>query len=129
MNNEDYMQRALELAKQARGRTSPNPLVGAVIVKEGEIIGEGYHQAAGQAHAEINALEQAGDKAKGASKAIGYGQVGYQAARNYLGMNDPEPQADPTIHQPLQKSYDGRTPQSGDMGAGGDLTLALSKLK
>ncbi len=62
-----YMQRALELASRARGRTSPNPLVGAVIVKEGQIIGEGYHQKAGTPHAEIHALKSAGVKASGAS--------------------------------------------------------------
>ena len=48
-----YMRRALALAAQARGRTSPNPLVGAVIVQGGEVVGEGYHQAAGGAHAEF----------------------------------------------------------------------------
>ena len=42
-----FMQRALDLARQAKGRTSPNPLVGAVIVKDGKVIGEGYHKKAG----------------------------------------------------------------------------------
>ena len=62
-----FMQRALALAKKAKGRTSPNPLVGAVIVKDGKIIGEGYHQKAGTAHAEIHALSAAGENAKGAT--------------------------------------------------------------
>ena len=61
------MERALALAAQARGRTSPNPLVGAVIVREGEVVGEGYHQKAGEAHAEIHALNQAGALARGAT--------------------------------------------------------------
>lgn len=61
------MQRALELAKRARGRTSPNPLVGAVLVKDGTVVGEGYHHNAGGAHAEINALRDAGDRARGAT--------------------------------------------------------------
>ncbi len=56
MNDQDYMLRALELAKRGAGRTSPNPMVGAVIVKNGRIIGEGYHQKCGEAHAERNAL-------------------------------------------------------------------------
>ncbi|MEN6326808.1 MAG: bifunctional diaminohydroxyphosphoribosylaminopyrimidine deaminase/5-amino-6-(5-phosphoribosylamino)uracil reductase RibD [Syntrophomonas sp.] len=56
-----FMQRALDLAAMARGRTSPNPLVGAVIVKAGEIIGEGYHRKAGTPHAEVHALNAAGD--------------------------------------------------------------------
>jgi diaminohydroxyphosphoribosylaminopyrimidine deaminase/5-amino-6-(5-phosphoribosylamino)uracil reductase len=55
------MQRCLELARQAVGRTSPNPLVGCVIVQEGQIIGEGFHPAAGQPHAEVFALRAAGD--------------------------------------------------------------------
>jgi len=71
MTNKDdqrFMRRALELAARARGRTSPNPLVGAVLVKDGQIIGEGYHQRAGTPHAEINALNAAGrERAKGAS--------------------------------------------------------------
>ena len=61
------MQRALDLARQAKGRTSPNPLVGAVIVKDGKVIGEGYHQKAGSPHAEVHALNAAGEGAKGAT--------------------------------------------------------------
>ena len=60
------MQRALALARQALGTTSPNPAVGAVIVKEGAMIGEGFTLPAGQRHAEIGALEQAGAAAPGA---------------------------------------------------------------
>lgn len=59
------MNRALALAQQGKGRTSPNPLVGAVIVNAGQIVGEGYHQKAGEPHAEIHALRAAGEKAKG----------------------------------------------------------------
>ena len=58
------MARALELAEKGRGLTRPNPLVGAVVVKEGQIIAEGYHQKLGAAQAEINALEQAGEAAE-----------------------------------------------------------------
>lgn len=65
--DEYYMQRALALAAKARGCTSPNPLVGAVIVKDGLVIGEGWHHAAGTPHAEIHALRQAGQTAKGAT--------------------------------------------------------------
>ncbi len=61
-----YMKRAIALAKLATGHTSPNPLVGAVVVKDNTIIGEGYHHKAGTAHAEVHALNQAGDNAKGA---------------------------------------------------------------
>jgi len=61
-----FMQRALRLAKKGMGTTSPNPMVGCILVKNGEIIGEGFHGKAGEAHAEIIALESAGQRAKGA---------------------------------------------------------------
>jgi len=63
----DYMQRALALARQALGNTSPNPAVGAVIVRDGVIVGEGQTQPAGSWHAEIMALRQAGEAAQGAT--------------------------------------------------------------
>ena len=66
-NDESWMRRALELAERGRGHVEPNPLVGAVLVRDGEIIGEGWHQQFGQAHAEINALAMAVDKAHGAT--------------------------------------------------------------
>lgn len=67
MNNNIYfMQRALSLALKARGRTFPNPLVGALVVKDGKIVGKGYHKKAGLPHAEVEALTGAGKEAKGA---------------------------------------------------------------
>jgi len=67
MNNDFiYMNRAWELALQGWGRTSPNPMVGAVLVKNGKIIAEGYHHYCGGDHAEIDALKKAGLKARGA---------------------------------------------------------------
>lgn len=65
--DERYMWLALDLAAQGMGGTSPNPMVGAVLVKDGEIIGTGYHQKAGGPHAEVIALDAAGDKARGAT--------------------------------------------------------------
>ncbi|NNG43495.1 bifunctional diaminohydroxyphosphoribosylaminopyrimidine deaminase/5-amino-6-(5-phosphoribosylamino)uracil reductase RibD [Pseudoalteromonas sp. NEC-BIFX-2020_002] len=62
-----FMARAIELAKQGRFTTTPNPNVGCVLVKGGQIIGEGFHQLAGQGHAEVNALAMAGSQAKGAT--------------------------------------------------------------
>ena len=59
MPEEKYMRRAIELAKKGSGHVNPNPLVGAVIVKDGEIIGEGYHECYGQLHAERNAIANA----------------------------------------------------------------------
>lgn len=62
-----FMQRAIRLAKRGHYTTSPNPRVGCVIVLNGEVVGEGFHQKAGQGHAEVHALKQAGVKAKGAT--------------------------------------------------------------
>lgn len=64
--DESYMRRALEIARYAEGRTSPNPLVGAVVVNHGRIVGMGWHRKAGTEHAEIHALRQAGQLAQGA---------------------------------------------------------------
>ncbi|WDT81186.1 MAG: hypothetical protein MPW14_05395 [Candidatus Manganitrophus sp.] len=61
----DYMKRALRLARKGRGKTSPNPMVGAVIVKNGGVVGEGFHPGPGAPHAEVIALTQAGKRAKG----------------------------------------------------------------
>ena len=58
-NHENYMARAIELAEQGRGAVSPNPMVGCVLVKDDEIIGEGYHQKFGEAHAEVMAFRNA----------------------------------------------------------------------
>ena len=64
---QDYMQRAIALAQLGQYATKPNPNVGCVIVKNGQIIGEGYHPKAGQPHAEVFALRQAGEHAQGAT--------------------------------------------------------------
>ena len=62
-----YMRRALRLAERGRGRTSPNPMVGAVVVKGSRIIGRGYHRKTGEPHAEVEALSAAGPRARGAT--------------------------------------------------------------
>ncbi len=67
VNHQDYMALAINLAKAAEGQTSPNPQVGAVLVKEGEIIGMGAHLKAGEPHAEVHAIRMAGEKANGAT--------------------------------------------------------------
>lgn len=63
----DYMVQALSLARLAQGQVSPNPAVGAVLVKDDVVIGQGYTQPPGQAHAEVVALRQAGEQARGAT--------------------------------------------------------------
>ncbi|WP_302885398.1 bifunctional diaminohydroxyphosphoribosylaminopyrimidine deaminase/5-amino-6-(5-phosphoribosylamino)uracil reductase RibD [Kovacikia minuta] len=100
-----YMQRCLELARKALGRTAPNPLVGSVIVQNSEIIGEGFHPAAGQPHAEVFALRQAKERARGATLYVNlepcnhYGRtppcseaiLAAGIKRVVVGMVDPDP--------------------------------------
>lgn len=66
-SDRDYMQLALDLAASARGNTNPNPCVGAVLVKDGVIVGTGLHRKAGEPHAEVHAFQMAGDHAEGAT--------------------------------------------------------------
>ncbi len=63
----DYMQQALELARKGVALASPNPMVGAVLIRDGEIVGRGYHTYPGKLHAEVIALEEAGERARGAT--------------------------------------------------------------
>ncbi|MGM0403486.1 MAG: bifunctional diaminohydroxyphosphoribosylaminopyrimidine deaminase/5-amino-6-(5-phosphoribosylamino)uracil reductase RibD [Thermodesulfobacteriota bacterium] len=107
MENPDtgYMKMALELAAKGRGYTSPNPMVGAVIVKNGSIAGRGYHQAAGKPHAEVNAIDDAGAAAAGATMYVTlepcnhYGRtppctqaiLAAQISRVVVAMDDPNP--------------------------------------
>jgi len=65
-DDEFWMRRALELAERGRGFVEPNPLVGAVVVRDGQLVGEGWHQRYGEAHAEVHALAAAGEAAQGA---------------------------------------------------------------
>lgn len=103
----DPMARALELARAALGRTSPNPTVGAVVVKDGEVVGEGFHPGAGGPHAEVVALRQAGERARGATLYVTlepcshYGRtppcvdeiIRAGVAMVRYAMDDPDPQA------------------------------------
>jgi diaminohydroxyphosphoribosylaminopyrimidine deaminase/5-amino-6-(5-phosphoribosylamino)uracil reductase len=67
MNDNEYMQMALTLAEKGCGRVSPNPMVGAVVVHAGRVVGQGYHQYVGGPHAEVNAIDDAGDAARNAT--------------------------------------------------------------
>jgi diaminohydroxyphosphoribosylaminopyrimidine deaminase/5-amino-6-(5-phosphoribosylamino)uracil reductase len=99
------MQRCLDLAQQALGQTAPNPLVGAVVVQNGQIVGEGFHPGAGQPHAEVFALGAAAERAQGATVYVNlepcnhYGRtppctealIDAGVARVVAGMVDPDP--------------------------------------
>jgi len=69
MDDQYYMKRALALAKKGEGFVGPNPMVGAVLVKEGKIIGEGWHKEFGGPHAEVNAIENSSASPEGATLA------------------------------------------------------------
>ncbi|MEN9211046.1 MAG: bifunctional diaminohydroxyphosphoribosylaminopyrimidine deaminase/5-amino-6-(5-phosphoribosylamino)uracil reductase RibD, partial [Thermostichus sp. DG02_2_bins_29] len=100
-----WMRRCLELAQRARGQTSPNPMVGAVVVKEGRVVGEGFHPRPGAPHAEVFALQAAGPEAAGATLYVNlepcshFGRtppcadalIAAGVARVVAGMIDPNP--------------------------------------
>ena len=67
MEHKNFLKETLKLAEKGRGLVSPNPMVGAVIAKGGRVLGRGWHKAFGLAHAEVEALKQAGEKSKGAT--------------------------------------------------------------
>jgi len=105
-NDEYWMKRALSLARRGLGRTSPNPMVGAVIVKNGEIVGEGYHQRFGEPHAEVNAIQDAKGDLRGATLYVTLEPcchqgkktppcldtlLGYEWKRAVIGTLDPNP--------------------------------------
>jgi diaminohydroxyphosphoribosylaminopyrimidine deaminase/5-amino-6-(5-phosphoribosylamino)uracil reductase len=105
MTDYDYMKRAIELAELGRGWTNPNPVVGAVIVKYGRIIGEGYHKRCGELHAERNAFAALSEPAEGATLYVTlepcchYGKtppcteaiLEHKIARVVIGSRDPNP--------------------------------------
>ncbi len=104
-SDRNYMRLALQEAKKGSGRTSPNPCVGALVVKNGKIVGKGYHKKAGSHHAEIHALKAAGRKAKDATLYVTLepcnhtgrtppcteAVLGAGISRVVIGMPDPNP--------------------------------------
>lgn len=120
MPEEKYMRRAIELAKKGSGHVNPNPLVGAVIVRDGEIIGEGYHECYGQLHAERNAIANAkkrGNSLEGSTIYVTlepcchYGKtppcteaiIEEKIARVVVGSDDPNPLVSGKGFQMLRK--------------------------
>ena len=108
MHDKDFMLHAIKLAKKANGKTFPNPMVGAVLVKHGKIIAEGYHEKAGLPHAEIVALEKAKENAEGSSLYVSlepcshYGKtppcvdsiIKHKVKEVFIAMRDPNPMVD-----------------------------------
>ena len=105
MTDKEYMLRAISLAKKGEGWTNPNPMVGAVIVKDGRIIGEGYHKKYGELHAERNAFASLKESAKGATMYVTmepcchYGKtppctqaiIEHEIGKVVIGSKDPNP--------------------------------------
>jgi diaminohydroxyphosphoribosylaminopyrimidine deaminase/5-amino-6-(5-phosphoribosylamino)uracil reductase len=105
MNDADFLREALDLARKGRGQASPNPMVGAVIVRDGQVVGRGYHVYQNVKHAEIVALEEAGEAARGATLYINLEPCSHQGrtgpcadaltaagiARVVASMRDPNP--------------------------------------
>jgi diaminohydroxyphosphoribosylaminopyrimidine deaminase / 5-amino-6-(5-phosphoribosylamino)uracil reductase len=105
MDDLRFMQMALDAAARGRGFTSPNPMVGAVVVKDGAVVGEGYHQFAGGPHAEVYAIEAAGGQARGATLYVNLEPCNHTGRtppctlkivaagirRVVIGMQDPNP--------------------------------------
>lgn len=114
----DYMKMAYELAKKGMGRTSPNPMVGAVIVKGRRMVGAGWHQRRGGEHAEITALKKAGAQARGAKLYVTLEPCGHFGrtppcvdriiaagiSKVYVGMIDPNPLMEGKSIQRLRKA-------------------------
>lgn len=116
--DQQMIQRCLTLAQQALGQTAPNPLVGAVIVQDNQIVGEGFHPGAGQPHAEVFALRQAGDRARNATVYVNLEPCNHHGrtppcsealvkagvARVVVGMEDPNPQVAGSGIETLRKA-------------------------
>lgn len=103
-----YLEEALELAARGVGRTSPNPAVGAVIVRDDVVVGRGFHTWAGVKHAEILALEEAGDNARGATL---YVTLEPRASGTHAAVH----RCDPGCEDPQSGRAHGR-PESADQG-------------
>lgn len=119
MNDEFYIRRTLKLASKAEGTTSPNPLVGAIIVKDGKIISEDFHKIPGTPHAEVLAIKKAGDKAKGSTLYVNLEPCCHTEKRTppctkaiinagikevIIAMKDPNPKVSGKGIQELQKA-------------------------
>jgi diaminohydroxyphosphoribosylaminopyrimidine deaminase/5-amino-6-(5-phosphoribosylamino)uracil reductase len=116
--DEKYMRRAIELAWKGIGRTSPNPMVGCVLVNDGEIVGEGFHLYEKVDHAEVIAIREAGEKAKGATMYVTVEPcchtgrtppctdaiIEAEISRVVYGMRDPDPRVNGAGHEILEKA-------------------------
>jgi diaminohydroxyphosphoribosylaminopyrimidine deaminase/5-amino-6-(5-phosphoribosylamino)uracil reductase len=113
-----FLERALELAERGRGTTAPNPVVGAVVVRDGEVVGEGWHERPGGPHAEVAALEAAGERARGSTLYVTLEPCAHHGrtppcveavvtagvARVVAAVGDPDPRTNGEGFERLQKA-------------------------
>ncbi|MEW6324953.1 MAG: bifunctional diaminohydroxyphosphoribosylaminopyrimidine deaminase/5-amino-6-(5-phosphoribosylamino)uracil reductase RibD [Nitrospirota bacterium] len=114
-----WMRMALQLAEKGRGTASPNPMVGAVVVKRGRVVGKGYHQRPGEPHAEVTALQQAGARARGSTLYVNLEPCSHRDKRTppclplirkarpqrvVIAMKDPNPRVNGRSSKALVKS-------------------------
>jgi len=117
----EYLERALELAEKGRGTTHPNPVVGAVVVAGGEIFGEGWHERGGEAHAEVNALADAGERSRGATMYVTLEPCAHQGAT--------PPCADALIQAGVERVVVGQQDPNPDVEGGGLRRLRLAGIE
>ena len=106
----EFLERAVELAERGRGTTHPNPIVGAVVVADGEVVGEGWHERKGGPHAEVNALAAAGENARGASV--------YVTLEPCAHHGDTPPCADALVDAGVARVVVGQTDPNPEHGGG-----------
>ena len=130
MDDELYMDEAFALAERGRGSTHPNPLVGAVLVRDGEVVGRGWHLAPGEPHAEAMALAEAGEHARGATlyctlePCSHHGKtppcadalVAAGVGRAVVALGDPNPQVDGRGLRKLRARRRGGRARRGPLG-------------
>jgi diaminohydroxyphosphoribosylaminopyrimidine deaminase/5-amino-6-(5-phosphoribosylamino)uracil reductase len=124
MSDELYMKRCLELAEMGNGQVSPNPLVGCVIVSGGKIIGEGFHQKYGEAHAEVNAIRSVTDKYGEEAAELLKNAVAYVSLEPCAHFGKTPPCADLLVHHQLKKVVIGNRDPFADVDGKG-----IEKLK
>ena len=128
----ELLERAIELAERGRDTTHPNPVVGAVVVADGDVVGEGWHERKGLPHAEVNALRAAGDRARGATVYVTLepcthhgttppcvdALIGAGVARVVVGQRDPNPDVAGGGVERLQEAGVEVEVADGDLGFG-----------
>ena len=129
MSDEMYVQRCLELAKMGMGKVSPNPMVGCVIVHQGKIIGEGYHQKFGEAHAEVSAINDVFSKYGNEAPSLLKNATAYVNLEPCAHFGKTPPCADLLVKHQLKKVVIGNTDPFEGVNGKGIVKLKSSGVK